>query len=153
MPFTDRDLDKISVRVGTRQMPLRAMSSQQFTAWLRARGYRGMVNALEGDPGEYEVTGEERVRLLNELTRLGLPVYEGEEPATDASDEPLDYGDFERLAASVRLAISAVEEAVPAAQALGDFDPTLAVGRSLESCHRLLTAVDEAIARNRSRAR
>ena len=57
----------------------------------------------------------------------------------------VDPGELERLASALRLAESALEEALEAAENLGDFDHRFDVPRALAGAQRLIGNAEEAV--------
>jgi hypothetical protein len=58
----------------------------------------------------------------------------------------IDQGELERLASALRLASSALEEALEAAENLGNFDHRFDVPRALGGAQRLIGNAEEAVA-------
>jgi hypothetical protein len=58
----------------------------------------------------------------------------------------VDQGELERLASALRLASSALEEALEAAENLGNFDHRFDVPRALGGAQRLIGNCEEAVA-------
>ena len=58
---------------------------------------------------------------------------------------PIDQGELERLASALRLAGSALEEALEAAENLGSFDHRFDVPRALAGAQRLLGNCEAAV--------
>jgi hypothetical protein len=58
----------------------------------------------------------------------------------------IDQGELERLASALRLAGSALEEALEAAENLGNFDHRFDVPRALGGAQRLIGNAEEAVA-------
>lgn len=58
----------------------------------------------------------------------------------------IDQGELERLASALRLADSALEEALEAAENLGNFDHRFDVPRALGGAQRLIGNCEEAVA-------
>ncbi len=63
----------------------------------------------------------------------------------------VDQGELERLASALRLAESALEEALEAAENLGSFDHRFDVPRALGGAQRLISNCEEAVAAARGR--
>jgi len=63
----------------------------------------------------------------------------------------VDQGELERLASALRLAGSALEEALEAAENLGNFDQRFDVPRALGGAQRLIGNCEEAVAAARLR--
>lgn len=57
----------------------------------------------------------------------------------------VDQGELERLGAALRLAESAIEEALEAAENLGDFDHRFDIPRALGGVQRLIANANEAV--------
>ncbi len=57
----------------------------------------------------------------------------------------VDQGELERLGAALRLAESAIEEALEAAENLGDFDRRFDIPRALSGAQRLIANANEAV--------
>jgi hypothetical protein len=58
----------------------------------------------------------------------------------------IDQGELERLASALRLASSALEEALEAAENIGNFDHRFDVPRALGGAQRLIGNAEEAVA-------
>jgi hypothetical protein len=63
----------------------------------------------------------------------------------------VDQGELERLSSALRLAESAIEEAIEAAENLGDFDRRFDVPRALGGAQRLIGNAQEAVEAARRR--
>jgi hypothetical protein len=63
----------------------------------------------------------------------------------------IDQGELERLSSALRLAESAIEEAIEAAENLGDFDRRFDVPRALGGAQRLIGNAQEAVEAARRR--
>jgi hypothetical protein len=63
----------------------------------------------------------------------------------------VDQGELERLSSALRLAESAIEEALEAAENLGDFDRRFDVPRALGGAQRLIGNAQEAVEAARRR--
>jgi hypothetical protein len=63
----------------------------------------------------------------------------------------VDQGELERLSSALRLADSAIEEALEAAENLGDFDRRFDVPRALGGAQRLIANAQEAVEAARRR--
>ena len=63
----------------------------------------------------------------------------------------IDPGELERLGSALRLAESALEEALEAAENLGDFDHRFDVPRALAGAQRLIGNAEEAVRAARER--
>lgn len=57
----------------------------------------------------------------------------------------VDQGELERLASALRLAESAIEEALEAAENLGNFDHRFDIPRALGGVQRLISNASEAV--------
>jgi hypothetical protein len=68
-------------------------------------------------------------------------------------ERDIDAGELERLASALRLAESALEEALEAAENLGSFDRRFDVPRALGGAQRLVQNANEAVAAARERSR
>jgi len=64
----------------------------------------------------------------------------------DGGMADIDQGELERLASALRLATSALEEALEAAENLGNFDHRFDVPRALGGAQRLIGNAEEAVA-------
>src|SRR5207249_8600743 len=60
------------------------------------------------------------------------------------AEREVDQGELERLASALRLAESALEEAIEAAENLGNFDRRFDVPRALGGAQRLIANANEA---------
>ena len=63
----------------------------------------------------------------------------------------VDQGELERLGSALRLAESALEEAMEAAENLGSFDQRFDVPRAIGGAQRLIANANEAVDAARSR--
>jgi len=63
----------------------------------------------------------------------------------------VDQGELERLGSALRLAESAIEEAIEAAENLGNFDQRFDVPRALSGAQRLIGNANEAVEAARRR--
>lgn len=142
MPFTLEDLDRISIRVGTGQKSLRALSDNQFTAWLRNIGAEGSMTVVKLAPGKFMTPIEDRVRILNELEAGGFPIPGVTAPA-DAPGRSAPTHDLRKLRAmQAALAVAAnhIEIAQGLAQDLGEIDPRVNLRQSLAGALALMDA-------------
>jgi hypothetical protein len=70
----------------------------------------------------------------------------------DAHMADIDAGELERLGSALRLAESALEEALEAAENLGNFDRRFDVPRAIGGAQRLVQNANEAVAAARERS-
>ena len=61
------------------------------------------------------------------------------------AEREVDQGELERLASALRLAESALEEAIEAAENLGNFDRRFDVPRALGGAQRLISNANKAV--------
>ena len=115
---------------------LRQMSDTQFTAWLRGLGARGDIGVIKVGPGELMIPIEERVRVLNDLERLG--VLHPERDGHPVDGEVVDRHDWSGAGAPGRRA-RAPRRRDAAVADLGELDPRVNMRASI---HGLLELVE-----------
>jgi hypothetical protein len=142
VPFTNDDLDRITIRIGTSQKTLRALSDNQFTAWLRGLGAEGTMTVVQMAPGRFMTPVEDRIRILNELEASGFPIPGITAPA-DADPpraaEP-DPAQLQALLQALRSAATSIETAQGLAQELGEIDTRVNLRQSLAGALALMDA-------------
>jgi hypothetical protein len=142
VPFSIDDLDRLRIRIGTGEKTLRALSDNQFTAWLRSLGAEGSMTVVKTAPGRFMTPVEDRIRILNDLEARGFPIPGITAPA-DASPPQTLQPDAEQLKAllsALRAAATSIETAQGLAQDLGEIDSRVNLRQSLAGALALMDA-------------
>jgi hypothetical protein len=88
-----------------------------------------------------------RTAACDARAAIGPIVWCDDSPMAD-----IDAGELERLGSALRLAESALEEALEAAENLGNFDRRFDVPRAIGGAQRLVQNANEAVAAARERS-
>lgn len=92
------------------------------------------------------------VRSSRGVYRRGRVCAADDRPPCDDARMTIDAGELERLASALRLAESALEEALEAAENLGNFDRRFDVPRAIGGAQRLVQNANEAVTAARERS-